>query len=258
MGIKEDKLRFLGALDSEKTLIFAHIYDLSLQAEKYSSPVYGDFLSMEEQSILTERAHLLPTSPTLFGGFEDAERKMLAFIPSFEEEDFPICAVKIVARKGAKLSHRDYLGGVMALGIKREKCGDIIIQENTAHAFMGKDIARFVESSLLTVGREGVSTSIVSAECVPIPQKSFTTIKGTVKSLRLDSVITLFIGSGRAGATDYIKQGRVFVDGITVEKPDKHVSDGSVITVRGVGRANLTVEGTSRKDRIFITLNKYS
>ena len=136
MGIKEDKLRFLGALDSEKTLIFAHIYDLSLQAEKYSSPVYGDFLSMEELSLLNQRAHLLPSPPTLFGGFEDAERKMLAFIPFYEEADFPICAVKITARKSVHLSHRDYLGGVMALGIKREKCGDIIIQENTAYAFM--------------------------------------------------------------------------------------------------------------------------
>ncbi len=258
MAIKDEKKRFLSALDSERQLTFAHIYDLSSQAEKYDCPIYGDFLSENNAALLNVRKHILPMQPVLFGGYEEAERKMVAFVPSYMTADFPIIIIKISARKGITLNHRDYLGSLMGLGIKREKCGDIIINENHCFAFMDSDIARFVDSSLISVGREGVSTSIVSIDEVTLPERKFTQITGTVATLRLDSVLTLFIGTGRSHTIDWITAGRVFVDGLCASKPDMRLCDGVVITVRGVGRAILEVSGTSRKDRIFITLNKYS
>lgn len=258
MGIKEEKKRFLTSLDDEAELLFAHIYDLSMQAEKYGGALYGDFISETNADILNNRKHLLPTEPVLFGGFVGAERKMVGFVPDYLEADFPISVLKITSRKNANLTHRDFLGSLMGLGIKREKCGDIILNENICCVFLQSDIARFVDSSLLRVGSEGVSTSIVDVGEVTLPERKFTKISGTVASLRLDSVLTLFIGTGRSHTTAYINNGRVFVNGIVSTKPDMHLTDGAIITVRGVGRAILEIGGTSRKDRTFITLNKYA
>ncbi len=258
MGIKEEKKRFLYSLDDESRSLFARIYDLSVQADKYGGALYGDFISETNADVLLDRKHLLPAEPVLFGGFDGAERKMVGFVPDYLEADFPISIVKITSRKNSNLTHRDYLGSLMGLGIKREKCGDIILNDNICCVFLQSDIARFVDSSLLRVGSEGVNTSIVSVDEVTLPERKFTQISGTVASLRLDSVLTLFIGTGRSHTTAYINNGRVFVNGVVSSKPDMHLEDGDVITVRGVGRAILEVGGTSRKDRTFITLNKYA
>ena len=258
MGIKEEKKRFLYSLDEESQMLFAHIYDLGVQAEKYGGALYGDFISETNADVLNERRHLLPTEPVLFGGFDGAERKMVGFVPDYLEADFPISVVKITSRKNSGLSHRDYLGSLMGLGIKREKCGDIIINENICWVFLQEDIARFVDSSLLKVGGEGVSTTIVNVDEVLLPERKFTQIKGTVASMRLDSVLALFIRTGRSHTAAYITNGRVFVNGVVSTKPDMHLEDGDIITVRGVGRATLEIGATSRKDRIFVTLNKYA
>ncbi|MBQ6937692.1 MAG: RNA-binding protein, partial [Clostridia bacterium] len=123
--------------------------------------MYGDFLSEGSIGELLRRRDFLPMHPVLFGGYEDAERKMVGFIPEYEEEDFPISVLSLSSPRIKNLSHRDFLGSIMALGIKREKCGDIIIGEDTCQILLHSDIADFVCSSLEKVGREGVKTELI-------------------------------------------------------------------------------------------------
>lgn len=255
MGIT-DKQKFISSLDSRHSIMFAHIYDMAVQQDKFSRAVYGDFLSENSISELLRRAALLPCEPVLFGGFEDAERKMVAFIPVFEEPFFPICAVKITSPRLNTLTHRDFLGSVLGLGIKREKCGDILIADNVCHILIHSDVASFVADSLSMVGRVGVHAQLCDLSDIVLPVKSFTEISGTVSSLRLDAVVSLFIKKGRSLGAQTISAGLVFVNGICTLKTDAHLKDGDVISVRGRGKAMLEVGGTSKKDRIFITLKE--
>ena len=257
MGIT-DKKRFLSALDYEHSIKFAHIYDLAEKAYRQGRSLYGDFLSEGSIGELLRRRDFLPMHPVLFGGYEDAERKMVGFIPEYEEEDFPISVLSFSSPRIKNLSHRDFLGSIMALGIKREKCGDIIIGEDTCQLLLHSDIADFVCSSLEKVGREGVKTELIELCGLIVPEKKFTSISGTVASPRLDAVISLFAGKGRSKSAELIKGGLVFINGIAADKCDMHLSEGDTISVRGIGRATLSVGGHSKKDRIFITLNKFS
>lgn len=257
MGIM-DKRHFLSSLDYEHSIKFAHIYDLAEKSFRQGRALYGDFLSENSLGELSRRASFLPVMPVLFGGYEDAERKMVAFIPEYEEADFPISVLTLSSPRIKNLSHRDFLGSIMALGIKREKCGDIIISEDTCQILLHSDIADFVCSSIDKVGREGVKTQLTALCDLIVPEKKFTSISGTVASLRLDAVISLFAGKGRSKSSELIKGGLVFINGIATDKCDMHLSEGDTISVRGIGRATLSVGGHSKKDRIFITLNKFS
>ena len=213
MGITE-KQKFIFSLDSRHSIMFAHIYDMALQSDKYSCSIYGDFLSENSISELLRRTSFLPSEPVLFGGLEDAKRKMVAFIPQYEEPLFPISAIRLSSPRLKNLSHRDFLGSVLGLGIKREKCGDIIINDDECYILLHSDVASFVKNSLSKVGREGVRVEEVELTDISLPQKSFDLIKGTVATLRLDAVVSLFTGKGRGKASEVINSGIVFVNGI--------------------------------------------
>lgn len=255
MGISQ-KQKFLSGLDREHEIQFAHMYDLALQADKCNFAVYGDFLSENEQSDLLSRKNLLPVKVSFFGGYPDAERKMVCFSPDDETDGYPIVPIIITGTNKAAISHRDYLGSIMGLGIKREKTGDIIINGEKSIVFVREEIARAV-TQLERVGKYGVKCEETLLSELELPEKQFTEIKGTVASLRLDAVLAMLIGTGRGNTGEWIRSGRVFVNGICASKADMRLSGGEKISVRGVGKAELEVGGTSRKDRIFVTLKKY-
>ena len=113
-------------------------------------------------------------------------------------------------------------------------------------------------TELTKIGRTGVKCTECMLSDIVLPEKTFTPISGTVASLRLDAVVSHFAGKGRSQASELITSGFVFVNGVLCEKADMHLSDGDILSVRGHGKATLEVGGKSKKDRIFITLHKYS
>ena len=147
--------QFTYGLDSRHCVMFAHIFDMAETASKRGCSIYGDFLSENSISALLYRKNYLPAVPVLFGGFDDAERQMVAFIDEYDEADFPIGAVCLSSPMLHSLSHRDFLGSVLGLGIKREKCGDIIILEDRCYIIAHRDIASFIATNLTKVGRVG-------------------------------------------------------------------------------------------------------
>ena len=252
------KSQFLYSLDSRHSVMFAHIFDIAERAGRYNAGVYGDFLSENSISILLSRKDCLPSEPILYGGYDGAERQMVAFVPEYEEPYFPISAVKISSPMIKSLSHRDFLGSILGLGLKREKCGDIIIGEKDAYVIVADEISSYILSNLEKIGRVGVKCEIVPLSEIEVPERSFKPITGTVSSLRLDAVVSLFSGKGRSRAGELISGGLVFVNGIQATKNDSHLKDGDIISLRGKGKATLSVGGTSKKDRIFITLDIWS
>lgn len=253
MGLS-DKQKFLGALEGEEKNTFTKIYDKAFRSEKFGGAMFADFLSMDEISTLNLRCSFLPAEPILWGGFDGAERKMVGF--NAEAEDFPLSCVRITT-KTSGLTHRDYLGAIMGLGIERCKIGDIIVTPLGADIIADPTVGEYIASTLLTVGKAGVSVQLLEAKDVSFKQAEFSQISATVASLRLDSVTSVLVGKSRSVACELIKAGRVYVNATQCLKADVKINDEDVITVRGFGKAIVQIGGRSRKDRIFVTMNKY-
>ena len=199
-----------------------------------------------------------------FGGYEEAERKMLIYLPEYLDEaaltdaDSPLVCLRAEFYHGDCPSHRDFLGALMGAGIGRETVGDICVGRESCDFFVTAEISPYVEQNFTAAGRTHVRISRIRHDQVQIPEPEVKEIKDTLASLRLDSVIASGFRIGRSLAAQYVTQGKAAIDGLPCEKPDKPLSEGVKISVRGLGKIKLvSVNGKTRKDRISVTIHRY-
>ena len=199
-----------------------------------------------------------------FGGWEDAERKMLIFLPeyleeeSLYEEDSPIVCLRAEFFHGDSPSHRDFLGALMGAGIGRETVGDICVDTESCDFFVTAEIAPYIEQSFTSAGRTHLRIRRISLREANIPEPEVKEIRDTLASLRLDSVISSGFRIGRSLASQYVSSGKAAIDGLPCEKPDKNVPEGAKVSVRGLGKIKLiSVNGRTKKDRISVTIHRY-
>ena len=199
-----------------------------------------------------------------YGGYEDAERKMLIYLPEYldesalTEDDSPLVCLRAEFYHGDSPSHRDFLGALMGAGIGRETVGDICVGKESCDFFVTAEIAPYIEQNFTSAGRTHVRISRISLDQVQIPEPEVKEIRDTLASLRLDSVISSGFRIGRSLASTYVSQGKAAIDGLPCEKPDKTVSEGAKISVRGLGKIKLvSINGTTKKDRISVTIHRY-
>ena len=199
-----------------------------------------------------------------FGGWEDAERKMLIFLPEYleedtlYEEDSPIVCLRAEFFHGDSPSHRDFLGALMGAGIGRETVGDICVDTESCDFFVTAEIAPYIEQSFTSAGRTHLRIRRIPLKEANIPEPEVKEIKDTLASLRLDSVISSGFRIGRSLASQYVSSGKAAIDGLPCEKPDKNVPEGAKVSVRGLGKIKLiSVNGRTKKDRISVTIHRY-
>lgn len=260
-------------------LLEKRFIELSRIAYQREIVTYSDFLNLNEQNIL----HSLPkdslyTRIISFGGYETAERQMAAFIPDalylrcriddsdfagpglYHEIGYPFTALRIEPqnRKFAEdLSHRDYLGAILNLGIDRARTGDIIQLQGGAVIFVHNDIAAFVADELTRVRHTVVKVSpMVDNAFYYTPD--YDEIRGTVASVRLDSLLPLAFSLSRTRLSGLIEGEKVFVNGKLITSNGYQVKDGDIISVRGMGKFRFEgTGGQTRKKRITVTIRKY-
>lgn len=197
-----------------------------------------------------------------FGGYEDAERKIIAFYCDYTEtnySDFPIKVIKIkLLDKFCKpLNHRQYLGSILGTGIERSKLGDIIVKDNYAIAFINEAIADYVCTNLDRASHTKVETSIVELDNIEV-EKKYKQIKTTVASLRLDAVISSTFNISRAKANDYINSEKVNLNWSIVKNNSLTLKEGDIFALRGYGKAKLIeILGKTNKDRFKILIYLY-
>ena len=251
------------AQSAEDRLLLAKLWDKINAGINRNIPASTCFLSQREQALA---GYLFGTPEGLhaFGGYEDAERKMLVYLPDYLEkntlygEDSPLVCLEGTFFQGDELSHRDILGALMGAGIQRETVGDILVEKGRCLFFTTQEMAPYILDNLRSAGRTVLHLKPVPLENLPLPEPEFQEIRDTLSSLRLDSVISSGFRIGRSLAADYIRSGKAAIDGLPCEKPDKLVSEGSKISVRGLGKVRLyRVNGKTKKDRISITIQKY-
>lgn len=199
-----------------------------------------------------------------FGGYDGAERQMLVYLPEYldenalYDEDAPLVCLRAKFYEGDSPNHRDFLGALMGAGIAREVVGDICVGKDSCDFFVTAEIAPYILQNFTSAGRAKVSLTQIPLSQVQVPEPEVKEIKDTLASLRLDSVISSGFRIGRSLATQYVNAGKVAINGLPCEKPDKAVSEGDKISLRGMGKILLkTVGGQTKKGRISVVIDRY-
>lgn len=213
---------------------------------------FSDFLNLSEQNMINDRKNQMPgVVMECFGGYEQAERQMVSFHPDalFYSWEYPIKCLKVeplAAKFSEDLTHRDFLGAVLNLGIERSVIGDILIQNHTAWIFCHSKIADFIIENLTRVRHTTIKISVVdNPEHIPEPE--FQEICGTCASVRLDALIGMAFQTSRSSMVSFIEDGQVFVNGKMITSNGYEPKEGDIISVRRKGR--FRYEGVSRQTR---------
>ncbi|MBQ7793778.1 MAG: hypothetical protein IJ366_04580 [Clostridia bacterium] len=244
-------------MDNDK-LLLRRIADISALCDKYNTPRFSDFLDEAEQAKV--KLNYADLGGVWFGGYDGAARQILGFFPDWfepQESEFPIAAVKITNKGTRRLTHRDYLGTIMSLGLERRKIGDIAVSDTYAYVFVASDVAEVV-GAIDKIAACGVKCDIVPlSECV-VPEAEYKLSDVVAASMRLDAVVGAVCNFSRKNAADYIASGKCEVNHIAAIRCDQTVKEGDLLSLRGLGRVQIMhISGETRSGRLHITIKKF-
>ncbi len=241
---------------SVREAVRLRVSDLLAVSVKRSRAGYTAFLNEVEQRYARELLDERGVSFCFWGGADECVRKMLCVCPENGTEDFPIYSLTYLFRAVDQLTHRDFLGSFLSLGIGREQIGEILTAEGYAIVFCTKTAYSLI-SDLSKIGRAGVSAE--NGITKPIPRLNFSEQSIVVASLRADCIVSAVSGLSREKSADYIKSGRFSLNYEVCENVSKMLSQGDVLTLRGYGKFVLTEEiAETKKGRLRLQLKKYS
>lgn len=224
---------------------------------------FSDFLNLNEQNLVkSQTAHFPGIIMESFGGYDQAERQMIAFHPDalpFTWK-YPISCLRVqpkAVKFSEELTHRDYLGTILGLGVERSVIGDILVQDHGAWVFCQNRIADFIMENLCRVRHTTVLVSLVqNPEELPGPELA--PVSGTCSSVRLDALIAIAFQASRSSMVSFIEGGQVFVNGKLITSNGYEPKAGDIISVRGKGRFLFEgISGKTKKGRISVNLMKY-
>lgn len=261
-------------MDEKKDeLIFVRrIEELAKSAYYKRINVYTDFLGLAELSLFYGmKKDLLLVPYSVYGGFLDAERVKIGFhggeegsgeiSPDAFLDDYPICIVKICpanAKFAENLTHRDYLGAILNLGIDRSTTGDIRLTEDAVYLSCDPMIGGFLCENLTRIRHTSVR-AVLCGSVDSLPGRAVTPLNANVASTRLDAVIGAAFHESRSSMSGLIAGGKVFVNGREVVQGSYMLKPGDVVSVRGYGKFRYAAQGSmTKKGRWNITLEKYT
>ena len=259
MGPKE-KIERLAQTPEDRVLL-ARVWERLSAGQRREIPAFSCFLSLREQELV--RRLMGEETLTFFGGYPEAERAVACYLPPYLEENSlyaagPVTCICASYFEGDCLTHRDFLGSLMGAGIKRETVGDICVGKGSCDFFLLREMAPYVVQNLPSAGRTRLHLEEIPLEEAQIPTPETETIRGTLASCRLDSVIGAGFRLSRTRAGELVLSGGAAVDGLHCQKPDRQVAPGAVISLRGMGKIRLAeVKGQTRKGRISVEIEKF-
>lgn len=244
----------------ELNILKNRLKELSTRSRNRGIYLYSDFLNLYEQTVLYEE---VKNDVTLLGGFPDAERKIACFgnENEFGYEPIPpitiLCIEPLSQKFSDDLTHRDFLGSLIGLGIKRETLGDIIITENKGYVFCLENIAKYITDNLFKVKHTNVSCSV----CDELPENALPKPKEEVvivSSLRLDVGISAIYNISRSKSSALVDGEKVFINGRLINSSSKNIELGDTVSVRGFGRFRyVNILGDTRKGRTRVLCEIY-
>lgn len=251
---------FIAPTEEEKIFI-AQITDMIKIAQNRNVTKFSSFLNEREAILATNCLNReMCRNFVFYGGYDGATRNILGIFPDYISEHqslFPIQPITFTYKSEYNLSHRDFLGALMSLQVKRDVIGDILVGEGRTVAFVKDSIAPLVLGEISKIGRIGVKVEHGINCDLPINNR-YEEIDGIVSSLRLDSVVSLATRLSRSKASSYIKSNGVNLNYIDCYDCSKSLIEGDVISIKGYGKYKLsTIGGNTKKGRIHISIKKY-
>lgn len=248
----------------ESILIKNRLIELSRRSFEQGIRLFSDFLDASGIKAFDEvRQALYPCGYCFDGGFPDAERLMVCFgteEPAGDEIRFPIVflhAAPMAPKYSEDLTHRDYLGALMNLGIDRSRTGDLIVKENEALIICEEGLSDFIISEFSRVRHTEVickKTDIFPEDF--LPRREY--CEGTISSLRLDAFLSRALNISRSRSSELITSGSVFINGQEKRDLSSTLKAGDRVSVRGFGKLRfLETSGETKKSRLKVSWERY-
>ena len=247
----------------EQELCKKRLVDLSNQADRRGIVTFSDFLNLNEQNIYHISEREFCTQARLYGGYDGAERQMVAFIPDAlcYEWEFPICCIMAepkYKKYAEKLTHRDILGALMHLGIDRGRIGDIVCKDQSYYIFCEETIQPFILEILSKIRNTVMSLSILENTGSIEVQPEFEERLDMIASNRIDCIIAKAYHFSRSEAAEYLGSEKVFINGKCITNCNQSCENGAIISVRGKGRFIFETDQTfSKKGKLRVTFKIY-
>lgn len=244
------------SISNKDELFCSKLDDAMYLCSVRQKPYYTTFMGETKQTLAKKYFQSVKFDSYLFfGGYELSERKILGLFPyEISKDDFPISALEFKFRACDKLSHRNFLGALMSLGIERDTVGDILVEDGRAVVFVKSEIKEYITSQLFKIGNVGIK--IKDAQINSLPQGREQVSKSlTVSSLRLDNVVSASCNLSREKTRTTILSGDVCLNYEQTQNVSKVMSKDDEFSVRGYGKFILNdVFGQTKKGRIKISV----
>lgn len=251
-------------MTKEEQYLVNRLLDLANKAYMSGRPEHSDFLNLNEQDIfLKNTSNLPPINFKLFGGHSYAERKVVIFEPIdfYGTNETPIIAIEcypVNTKFSDNLTHRDYLGALMNLGITRSVIGDIMFDGYITYIICFESIGNYIIENLSKVKHTIITTKKVNLSDLTLIKPQLTDITGFIASNRIDAIISVACNLSRSNASEYISQGKVFVNSKLVTSNSSALNSNDIVSIRGIGRFIFNdVIATTKKNRLMISISKY-
>lgn len=255
----------------EDRILVSRLFDKIEICKKTNKVVNLDFLDPAERKILENVINIIKIKNYIFyGGINECQRAVLIIYPEkleniFQNSSFDyntiIQAIRIILPSELKgtFEHRTYLGGLIKLGIKREKIGDIVTYNEGADIIVSEEISKFILSNLAQLTRfSKCNIEKIKLENLHENIQTYDHIKIVLSSMRLDNVIAELALTSRNKASELITQERVFINYENETKQIKLVKENDVISIRGKGKFKIgNIDGTTRSGRIVLHVDKF-
>ena len=252
----------------EDRLLVAKLFDKISAVQKQNKIQYTDFLSPIELQILKKVLNMISYKKyIIYGGGAEAQRNIIIFYPDKLEEIFAnsqfdfnsICNTIRISNLPEEMEHKTFLGGLIKLGVKREKIGDIIVEEDGADIIVLKEISQFLITHLQELTRfKNACINIVNINETRQKEQEFSEFKIIVSSLRLDNIISELAKTSRSKANEIIENERVFINYENENKNTKAIKESDIITIRRIGKFIVSkIAGNTRSGRFVIIIKKF-
>ncbi len=244
--------------DKELKQLYSRVDDAIRLSELRHKPCFLGFLNEHESFLVRNYISGFGKDFELFGGYEGAERLMLC-VSEFpaDKDDYPIREIYYKFRKGYKLSHRDFLGALMNLGIERDCIGDILVEDGQALVFAREEIADYITSGISKIGRVGVENCDGSDMSFSY-QKNLKELKLIISSMRLDVVVAALTGLSRGKTAQLILSGKVFLNYSEASNSSCTIKENDILTIRGNGKYIIKGQnGVTKKGRLMLNVEHY-
>ncbi|HSH36239.1 RNA-binding protein [Schnuerera sp.] len=259
MKLRLDKEKLLAHIVDEKQILnMRRVLDqIEIVINKHTIGV-TDFMDPYERKLAESILNrFMDISYSEIGGIEKAERKVILIYPEYmKHQDIKSPISSLMINGNIKnLSHRDFLGGILNLGINREKIGDILIHEDNVQVVVKNEIFDYILISLMKIGKENVKVKEIPLEKLRKGILEYEDIYTTVSSLRLDALISGAWNLSRKDGQRLVESKKVKVNWEPIDRVFKDIEEGDIISAKGYGRFILnSINGISKKGRVRVKL----